>query len=176
MCRKCNNSLSVAELELLCSGPEAIASRFVSTGSARTRRRRLGGIPKGAEPPRLRADFDGDPLLIDIVTKPEPVGRPPDQLVVTDKGAGKLGQVRLYPGMRPEQLQREVDRLGFDSPQPTRLALMTHDVGSQYEVLVREVWPHSGPARYTTDGADTRSERKVSLSAKVKDGYFRAIA
>ena len=175
ICRKCNSKVGKSEQQFLQCAPESIL-RYVVKPNVPTRRKRGQSQGKGAAgaPARLHAVDHGDhhALVEPCQDNPQNV-LPIDQIVIHDE-EGKEGFVRLFPGIRLEQLEERIRRTDIEKIHKLWLHC-DKDLWSDYVELLRGILPNSSIEELepTEIGVHKFLGR---VTCRVNDHYFRALA
>lgn len=175
ICPKCNNHIGRCEQELLQCAPEAMLRRFVKPTSKRLRHRGTGQVKAvaGVPGPQYTAALGGHPQLIQP-SPDDPRGAfSIDQLVILGENDIKH-YIKLFPGMRPEQLQKRI----ADTNVPPGWTARLHCDEQHWEKFVQLV-KQAVPTCKIDEGSPTEAgmHRGHGLTTfTTTDASYRAIA
>ena len=175
ICPSCNSKIGRSEQQFLRCGPESFLRDVVKpkVPSKRQRGRSPAKAAMGSPGPESTIDHcDHRELVIRSKTDPKDV-LPVDQIVIHDV-KGQEYFIRLFPGMRPEQLKShikkrdigEVDKAWFHCDE---------DRKPEFQRLFKAAWPKSEMQELdaTEPGVIQVCGR---ITFKVTDHYFRSLA
>jgi hypothetical protein len=174
-CPRCNGIVGQAEQQLVQCGREAFLRQIVKPKSRRAEKRGPGQMRGAMKAPAPQFTIDlGDHLALVEPSPDDPRDvYPVDQVIVADE-AGHTEPVRLFPGMRLEQLRSRLSRMSIGEAKTARLRC-DDDHYDEYVQLLKSLWPKSDyePGPITEAGV-----YKVPGRAKfvVNVHYFRALA
>ncbi len=175
ICPKCNNRIGRCEQELLGCAPEAMLRRFVNPKSKRLRHRGTGQVKSvaGVPGPQYTADLGGLSQLVQLSPDDPRKSLPLAQLIIPGENDSEH-YIRLFPGMRPEQLQK---RIADTNVPPGWTARLTCDE-QHWEEFVQLV-KQAGPGYKVDEGPSTEAGvHRTPWHGKftMTDASFRAIA
>jgi len=175
ICPECNNRISPCEQQMVQCGPEGFFRDVVSPARARSRARGRGrtwGV-KGVPANVITMDRGDHRELVRLSPEnPEQV-LPIDQIVVHDD-SGKEHFIRLFPGMRPEQLRERVKRTGIQEPTKTWFHF-DEPRRDEYIALLQRTWP-SATICHLPDLDPGIHDVSSRVTCTVNEGHFRAVA
>ncbi|MEN6450376.1 MAG: hypothetical protein ABFC96_07795 [Thermoguttaceae bacterium] len=177
ICPRCNSKAGACEQQLLDSAPEALFRAIVQPKSKR-RRKREGVQMRGAmgvEAPVFSFQWDGWSFLGSL--RDELGIEPVDQVVVRDS-QGTDHNIRLFPNMRKEQLQKRLRELAVGEPKEIRCFCGNESEPKDYADLFKAVWPRHALWTDTEPSAAKPEVHRVPVSGEFRtnDAYFRALA
>lgn len=175
ICSNCNNRIGRSEQQLLQCGPESFFRSIVRPSSKRLRKRGVGrtSAVMGAPTPEFTMNLGDHSALVRPSTDAPQNAFPVDQVVIRDEKDHEYA-IRLFPRMRPEQLEREMRRRGVGT---MKCAWLNCDErqGDEYRSLLAQVWPKS---KYEDLPPMEAGVHKIPIRIKltVTNHYFRALA
>ena len=175
-CPACNAEIGHAEQQLVQSGPEGYFRRNIKPRSKRLNRRGIGRPcgARGAPPPQYLADMGGHLALVEPKRGSPGDASPVDQILVRDQ-ADQETYLRLYPGIRVEQIQQGLRRSGLGEMKEVRLSC-SDDCWNEYTTLLGRVWPESRIEETEPIPGTDRLGVPGQIKFVVNDDYFRALA
>lgn len=170
ICPSCNGKIGHSEQQLLQSGPTALGRALVRPPGRRKRESIKIKNAAGAPYPVFLADMAGYHALVDLSPDNPREALPVDQIVIQDPH-GNIERVRLYPGMRLEQLQKKIKTQNIHM---VRLDAREQHC-NEYIGLLKGLSPG---IRMEEKQATERGtyQRQGRIGLFVTDRYFRAIA
>lgn len=165
----------MSEQQLLQCGPESFFRALVKpTVPAKRRRGRSQAMSAAGAPAPERTVNLGDHHEL-VTTAPDNAHDvfPVDQLVIHDEKEQEHF-IRLFPGMRPEQLKERVEKAGIKKI-PKAWAHFDDGRSDEYKRLFEAVWPKANLEDLApTEPGERQLPGRIKLT--VTDHYFRALA
>lgn len=176
ICNSCNNRLGANDQYLLANGPEGMFRDTIQPRSKRIRRRH-----KRANESNRATTFSWDEWRFSGTS---PSNDPwncnaVDQLVIRDKN-GRDHSIRLYPNMRPEQLDQQIDNLPIGATDELEMRLVYRDDSdlNAYLALLQAKWPGMRIQQALDASTDAERVYQVPICREFRVGvqYFQAVA
>jgi hypothetical protein len=120
-------------------------------------------VPFGEHPLRLRPSNTSHDRLETV-----------DQLILQD-AKGNWHHIQLFPNMRAEQLQKQVDRIDAKPIGDVRLDADPVQWDG-YFALIRSIWPQAQLHEYQRPKFGDEEKATCHITVAVNEHYFRAIA
>jgi hypothetical protein len=158
------------------SGPEGFFRQIIKPKSKRLNKRGMGR-PRGAmgaPPPQHMVDM-GDHLALVEPTPANPQDvNPVDHILVRDRDDRET-HVRLYPGIRADQVRKALEKPGIGEMKEARLHC-GEEHWAEYTSLLKEVWPKSKLEEGDPAPAGVHPDTPGTIKFVVNAYYFQAVA
>ena len=175
ICRECNSRIGRSEQQFLQCGPESLFRRIVKPAVPSRRKRGQSYVKAamGAPTPEFSVDSGGHHQLVQACPDNPRNVNPLDQVVICDED-GQEHCVRLFPGMRPEQLKARSSAKGIGEMVQ---AWFHCDFENQkeYYSLLAALWPKAVITEQPITEMGNHDVRGC-VTMTVNDHYFRVIA
>lgn len=175
LCRACNSVIGRAEQQMVQSGPEGFFRQIISPRSKRLNWRGIGR-PRGemgAPPPTYIVNMNDDLRLVEPTSDPQIVNAV-DHIMVRDN-SGNRTHVRLYPGIRGEQVRKQLEQLGIGELKEARLHC-SDDNWPEYMSLLKNLWPDFKVEEGDATPAGLHPQIPGTVHFVVNVHYFQAVA
>lgn len=175
ICRACNSKIGKSEQQLLQCGPESFFRAIVRPNVPSKRKRGSSQSKGAAGAPSPEHTFDpGDHRR--LVKPPEGNSehvQPIDQVIIHDEHGNEYF-IRLFQGMRPEQLQKRINKNHIRRMHKLWFEC-TQALWPEYKELIKSVYP--GADIEELDSIEKGVHwGKWGATFKVNEHYYRALA
>lgn len=157
-------------------GPEGIFRQVIKPKSKRLNKRGIGR-PRGAmgaPPPKHLVDMGDHWALVEpVLGNPKEVALI-DHVLVWD-AMGKETHIRLFSGIRPDQIRQACRDAGLEKMKEARLHC-SEDNWAEFTGLLCDLWPTAKFERGASTPAGVDCDMSVKIELVVNISYFQAIA
>lgn len=176
ICPPCNNKIGRSEQQLLQCGPESFLRDIVNPKIPAKRQRGRSQVKTAMGAPTPESTIDlGDHRELVRRTKDKPTNvMPVDQMVIHDD-KNREHFFKLFHGMRPEQLKKQVEKAGITKMEKQWLHCDENRF-NEFRSLIQKVWPRAEIQQYLpiTERGVHQVNGRIKLT--VTDHYFRSLA
>lgn len=176
MCPGCNSKIGRCEQQMVQSGPEGFFRQIVRPRSKRLNKRGIGPArgAMGAPPPKHMVDMGDHLALVKPVPNSPKDMSPTDHILVRDV-SGNETHVRLFPGIRSDQIRKALENAGVGEMKKARLHC-GEEQWPEYTSLMKEMWPTSSFEEGDPTPVGVRPDTPCTIQFVVNDRYFQAVA
>lgn len=176
ICPSCNAKIGRAEQQMVQSGPEGLFRQIIKPKSKRLNKRGIGRArgAMGAPPPQHTVDMGDHHALVDPMPDNPMNVTPSDHILVRDVN-GKEAHVRLFPGIRAEQVRKKLANSSIGEMKNAHLHCGEQH-WAEYTALLSELWPQSKFEEREPTPAGVHPEKPGTAQFVVNTSYFQGIA
>lgn len=176
VCPDCNSKIGRTEQQMVQSGPEGFFRQIIKPRSKRLNKRGIGRArgAMGAPPPQHMVDMGDHLALVEPLSENPQDVSPVDHILVRD-AADKEAHIRLFPGIRAEQVRKTLENAGLGEMKEARLHC-GDEHWAEYTSLLKELWPESKVEEGDPTPAGVHPETPGTIKFVVNAHYFQAVA
>lgn len=176
ICKKCNSIIGRSEQQIVQSGREGFFRQFINPQSKRLKYRSTGKMrgAMGAPAPQRTITLEKYKLLVESMPNNPRDIELVDHILVKD-AFEKESFVRLFSGIRPEQIHHALKKKGIHKMSEVCLHCSKENY-DEFVKLLEQLWPDSQVDKVDPIPPGMYQNIPAQINFTVNTCYFRAIA